>query len=217
MTTNSFRKQIYEGSFTPGALEIKWTCTCGKTVPQKKGKGWTNLWNHKIAVHQDYEKTEHQSTLIDYVSSPVENVFGWIDWITDCLYPFSFVENETNRKYRSLKPISRNTPQKYMIGSSAKVESEDKDKLKGKFCILMDGLSKGSTHYVALFAALPDSKVSAGYSTVLLSFSPLYDETNLNADEHSRFIKWVVQNLNGKNMETYVISITGDNCKVNKS
>ena len=109
------------------------------------------------------------------------HMFGRIDWITDCLYPFSFVENETNRKNTSLKPISRNTLQKYTIGLSAKVESAVKDMLKGNFCILMDGWSKGSTHYKPLFAALPDSKMSAGYSTVLLSFSPLYDETNFNA------------------------------------
>ena len=168
MTTNSFRKQICERYFTPAALENKWTC--GKTVTQKKGKGWTILSNHVIALHSDYENTENQSTLIDYVSSPVENVFGWIDWITDCLYPFSFVQNETNRKYTSLKPISRNTLQKYIIGLSANAESAVKKILKGKFSILMDGWSKGSTHHVELFSALPDSKVSAVYSTVLLSF-----------------------------------------------
>ena len=70
---------------------------------------------------------------------------------------------------------------------------------------------------MALFAALPDSKVSSGYSTVVLSFSPLYDETNLNADDHCRFIKLVVQDLNGKNVETDVISKIGDNCELNKS
>ena len=44
-----------------------------KKCNAEKAKGCTNLWNHVIALHPDYENTENESTLIDYASSE-ENV-----------------------------------------------------------------------------------------------------------------------------------------------
>ena len=44
-----------------------------KKCHAEKAKGCTNLWNHVIALHPDYENTENESTLIDYASSE-ENV-----------------------------------------------------------------------------------------------------------------------------------------------
>ena len=105
-----------------------------------------------------------------------------------------------------------------MIGLSAKVESAVKDKLKRKV-MYSDGWVVQRQHPLRSTFCCPSRFEGERrlFHCFFLSFSPLYDETNLNADKHCRFIKWVVQDLYGKNVETDVISIIGDNFEANKS
>ena len=65
----------------------------------------------------EYRKCKKQGKAMDAYIRPVtekaRSVYGWIDWIVESCLPFSIVTNERFRKYSSLKPISKNTLQKY--------------------------------------------------------------------------------------------------------
>ena len=51
---------------------------------------------------------------------------------------------------------------------------------------------------------------------LFIAFSPLCDETSLDANEHIRFIKFVIEDLLTLKMEDIIV-ITDDNCEVNKA
>ena len=167
---------------------------CERIIVRKAGAGWTNTFNHVKSFHPEWEQDSKQSQLA-FTASPVENVYCWIDWVTTNLKPFSFVEEEETRNYTKLKPICRNTLLKHMIGVTKQVEQKISNLLSGKkFSLLIDGWSKGSTYYLAIFAAYPE-KTESSFATCLLTFTPLCDETSLDADQHIRTIAWVVQDL----------------------
>ena len=64
-----------------------------------------------------------------------------------------------------------------------KVEEEISRSLPEKFCILLDGWTHNSTHYVGVFASYSSTDAN-GYQTALLTFSPLLSELSLTALEH---------------------------------
>ena len=180
---------------------------CKKKIIRQKGAGYTNTFNHVKSHHPEWNEDWSQKKLgfVNAVSiAPVENIYGWVHWITEGLKPFSFVTEATTRTYTKLKPICTNTLLKHMHGIAKQVEEKISLLLaEKKFAILIDGWSKGSTHYVAIFASYADTN-SNGYSTVLLAFSPLCDETSMDANEHIVFIKWVLEDLYKLNMENLI-------------
>jgi len=95
------------------------------------------------------------------------------------------------------------------------VEAIISSQLPEKFAIVIDGWSKASTHFVALIAAYPSDNDN-GYSTVLLAFSPLHDETEFTAKAHYEFVKWVLESVYNKSMDN-IVAIIGDNCETNKA
>ena len=84
---------------------------------------------------------------------------------------FDFVEDSLTRKYTNLGKFARNTFLKYMVALRREIEKSISTKLPDRFAVIVDGLFKGSTHFVGIFAAFPSLKDTNGFSTVLLSFS----------------------------------------------
>ena len=82
------------------------------------------------------------------------------------------------------------------------------------FSLVIDDWTKNSTNFVGVFASYPAAN-SQGYNSTLLSFSPLFFETNFTAKDHYQFLEWLL-NVYGKTMSD-VIAIIGDNAEVNKA
>ena len=149
-----------------------WCCKeCNKSISRVKRAGWTNTFNHVKAHHPEYKNDSAQSQIISFTGyftiSPAENTYAWVDWVTDELKPFPFVTECSAREYTRLKPICVNTLKKYMSKITKKWRKKITDLLTSNFSILLDGWTKGGTHYFAIFACYPDNNVG-GYSTVLL-------------------------------------------------
>ena len=201
-----------------------WLCKCGKELTKKKGTGWSNLMHHIKSQHPVYSQrnkqslskfvTENPSTSNTVVSRSALNAFGWIELICICLKPFSFVEDPTIRKYINLGSMNNVTLKKYMTKLTLEVEKKITKELPGKFALIIDGWSKGSTHFVGLFASYPWNNRN-GYRTALLTFSPLENETSFTAADHVDFIKYTLS-IYEKNLEN-VVALIGDNAEVNKS
>ena len=219
----SLNRRISLLYFTEEAADSgSYKCTCGKRIIQKKGTGWSNLFNHIKAQHPEWKDRANQGMqTLQFpkkepisVTSSVENMYGWIDWVVGDLRPFSFVEEERTRRYTNLKPVCSKTLKSKMSLLTEEVERKITAMLPEQFALIFDGWSKSSTHFVALFASYPDRNEN-GYSTVLLAFSPLQDETCFTAQAHLEFISWVLENVYSKSMSN-VVALIGDNCETNK-
>ena len=94
------------------------------------------------------------------------------------------------------------------------VEEKIREELPDKSTLVIDGWTTADTHYIGLFVCFP-RKEEAGYKRVLLAFSPLLDETRMDADEHFNFIDYHL-GLFDKTTDN-IVSLTGDNCSNNKA
>ena len=203
----------------------EWTCTCGKKLKQRHGTGYTNLFNHIKSQHKDWDGGASGQKTLDgnviaisrdkTISDSVENLYSWVEWVCVGMKPFSFVEDELTRKYSSLQPICTKTLKKYMSLLTTTVEREISKLLPERFAIIIDGWSKSSTHFLAVFASFPSNEEN-GYSTVLLAFSPLFDETSFTAKAQYDFVVWVIENVFKRSL-TDVVAVIGDNCETNKA
>ena len=106
------------------------------------------------------------------------------------LKPFEFVESDLTRKYTNLQPTCRKTLMKYMHLTTLEVEKAITKSLPDRFALLLNGWTHHSTHFLAVFAS---SMENSEPNSVLLSFSPLMDETVLNATEHVTFLETVLE------------------------
>ena len=106
-----------------------WKCKCGKSLKQRSGTGWTNLFNHIKADHAGWDQLATAQTTMDtFVCAPnvpasVTNMRNWLEWICVGLKPFTFVEDPLTRKFTNLAPTSVKTLKKYMALLVTKVES----------------------------------------------------------------------------------------------
>ena len=172
--------------------------------------------NHLKSQHPEYDNHSQAPVSTFFQPGPSFtrtglNLYGWIDWICVDLLPFSFVEKELTRKYSKLTSISRNTLLKYMEKLTKQVEINIAKELPEKFSLIIDGWTCSSTHFVGLFASYSSVQ---GYSTAMLAFSPLANETSFTAHDHLDFIEYVL-GVYGKSVIN-LIAITGDNAEVNR-
>ena len=72
--------------------------------------------------------------------------------------------------------------------------------LPGKFAMVLDCWLQDLTHYAAMFASYSNTEQVRGYKTAMSSFSPLIDETSLDAKEHRNSLDYIL-NLHGKTRE----------------
>ena len=102
---------------------------------------------------------------------------------------------------------------RYLPRLTELVENKIAAQLPDKISLIFDGWSFASTHYTAVFAAFPSDN-SVGYTTRLLTISPLHDESSLNAEEHIEFLTYMLDVYN-KNWEN-VCGLVGDNVSTNR-
>ena len=102
---------------------------------------------------------------------------------------------------------------KYLNLVTEATEKKISKQLPCKFALMFDGWSHMSTHYVAIFASFngPDEKCK----TALLTFSPLLDESHLNAAGHVQLIEASLA-LYGKEWSN-VVALIADNCELSKA
>lgn len=215
-------KKLAELCFTRNALGgSTWTCFCGARRVQN-GTGYSNLVSHVQNAHGDYlhalevgtvpETREGTSTFC--WSSKTKQLFAWLDLIVMGLLPFSFCDKPCITRNMREPSIAVNTLKKYMIALTTLVESKISDILPDKFAVVLDGWSAGDTHYIAIFATFPQ-RPGPGFRRFLLAFSPMGDETRLDAAEHKTLLDFVLS-VFGKTCAN-VVCISGDNCSTNKS
>ena len=103
-----------------------------------------------------------------------------------------------------MEKILRNTFMKYLNIVTEATEKKISKQLPCKFALMFDGWSHMSTHYVAIFASFdaPDEKCKFA----LLTFSPLLDESHLNAASHVQLIEASLA-LHGKEWSNVVALI----------
>ena len=197
-----------------------WQCRCGKKR-KRSNKSYENLLSHIRSAHKGYEKlmvgdlTQQQTQISSFFNSDVaQNYFGWFNYIINGLKPFSDVESAVVRESMHFKPMSLSTFMRYLPRLVALVEKKISNLLPNKFAIVFDGWTAGTTHYLGVFSSFTAHNEN-GYSTRLLGFSPMGDETTLDADEHVGYLSYVLE-LFGYSFEN-VVALIGDNCNTNKS
>lgn len=195
----------------------KFLCKCGADFKQDLKKGFPNLMSHLKLKHPEWESVmesktiDSKASLIRFVNKKATMMYSWIDWITGQNLPFSFVEQETTRRYSKLDSVSRNTLMKYIRDLTANVEVKIRSELPDRFGIVIDGWTEGSKHFVAVFAVY---HVCGFTKTPLLTIAPPLDETRYDAESQKAFIEDVLE-VFGKDKSSLLFMV-GDNAPVNK-
>lgn len=147
-----------------------------------------------------------------FYSSPRDNdVYNLLEWIVMRDQPITEIDNVLTRSLFNVQPVSSKSMRKYILSLVPLVEKRIKGILPEKFGIMFDGWTDSSVHYVALFATFV---CDGSYNEVLLSCSPLLNESDLSADEHIKYMEETLS-LYGKKLSNIVCFID-DNCSVNK-
>ena len=201
----------------------KWKCKYSEHLIERKDCAWRNLINHIKSQHPEYatEGDPQQTSMASYlvtntghkIGRSAMNVHGWIEWVCQKLKPFSFVEDPLTRKYTKLGSMARPTLLKYPDLLTKEVEEIISKSIPNQFFLAIDGWSKGSTHFVRVFAAYTEPN-EKWYSSVFLSFSPMVDENSFTAQDPYEHLTYVFSVY----MKTFenVVAITGDNVATNK-
>ena len=102
---------------------------------------------------------------------------------------------------------------KYLNFVTEATEKKISKPLPCRIALMFDGWSHMSTHYVAIFASFNghDEKCK----TALLTFSPLLDESHLEAAGHVQLIEAALA-LYGKEWSD-VVALSADSCELNKA
>ena len=155
------KESICRHFFKVSEKEDYWDCRfCSKdkgksikSLKQKKGTGWSNLYSHILCVHKDYENIMkdkmHQSFTYP---AKVKSMYCWIELMVMKNLPLSLVDDELFRKAISYNSVSSNSLKKYMDLLCRQIENDMRTLLPMRFGIIFDGWSEGNDHYVALFA-----------------------------------------------------------------
>ncbi len=141
-------------------------------------------------------------------------MYAWVDLIINGMLAFNIVQNKVFRRNFKQKPTSLSSLMRILPKLTQVVEEKISSTLPDDIALIFDGWSASSTHYIALFASFPVNN-ELRYSTRLLSFSPLEDDSNLNAEEHISFMNYVLD-LYGKSCSN-VRALIDDNATVNRS
>ena len=149
-----------------------------------------------------------------FVTSRAGNLHQWLDFIINGLLPYSFLEKRTIRKHVIHEPPARKTFTNYLGMLTELVKRKISLLLPETIALVFDGWSDNGTHFIGVFATFPVGN-KRGYSTRLLTLSPMGDETSLDANEHFDFLTYILD-VYQKSCSN-VISIIGDNCNTNKA
>jgi hypothetical protein len=179
--------------------------------------GYSNLMQHIHAKHQDHveivaARRKDPKCSIFQMNPKCVKIFNWLTWIVHCNLPFSFIEEEPTKLFSNIKSLDVETLKKYMFLVAQELDVTIKNSLPDKFGLVIDGWSEKSVKYFSLFAEFPDPK-TLNKESVMLSISPLFDETNSTAANQA---SWVHDKLEeyGKAIGN-VLYLVGDNENTN--
>lgn len=187
-----------------------WICNCGvrRTV---NGMGFSNLVSHIKQVHLSSVSTSKIE--IDF-NTKTGKIYSWLRMVTIGLLPFSSVSNEKLLPFVCMEKITYNSFTKYMHKLTKIVEEKIRNILPDEFCLIFDGWTKQTTHFIAVFATFSSSN-ELGYDSVLLGFGPFENETSLGTSELYKYLSFTLSIY--KKTWDNVTAVVGDNCSVNKS
>ncbi|GMF12928.1 unnamed protein product [Phytophthora lilii] len=165
---------------------------CGTVRKQTQRNGYSNLMQHVLREHRDYEATMRYAatreigSLINFIRHSSQSLYSWLDWQA----------SESD------------------ILVMRAVERANAADLPRRFGIMLDGWTHASEHYVAWLACYEkDGKLV----TPLLSMPPLLNEPNddLSARAHLDFLASMLARDYGVQLEQCRF-VVGDNCSVNR-
>ncbi|RLN98007.1 hypothetical protein BBJ28_00014077 [Nothophytophthora sp. Chile5] len=200
-----------------GRFECK---KCGCNRKQSPGTGYSNLMGHLGSKHVDYSEEYAKlqaaatSTLdaigFGFVDDITLNIYMWMRWIIQRNLPVTEVENKLTREVVSLKPISVRTLKAYMRFVATKVGEAIATEMGDSFCLMFDGWTCNSLHFLGIFAVY----VVDGVRCQRLLALSLRDGSQ-TADAHGEHIETVLR-VYGKGLDD-ICFLMGDNCATNQS
>lgn len=216
---------------TPHDGNELWKCRCGKFRKQNLKKGYQNLISHVKSNHPEYLNIFHEEqgnsqleipvtsqTMLKYlIDEKSTNIFKWLEWIVMDEHELGFCEKKMTIKNTSLAPISTKTLKKCMFNLVRAVEKKISTIVNNavNFALVFDVCTEKSNHNIGIFSTSPGKNPESEPNIFLLAFSPELNETNMNATNHTAFIRSTLElyNLNEDNL----ICLIGDHCSTNKS
>jgi len=197
-----------------GRFECK---KCGCNRKQSPGTGYSNLMGHLGAKHAGYSEEYAQlqavatSTLdaFGFVDDVTLNIYMWMRWIIQRNLPVTEVENKLTREVVTLKPISVRALKAYMRFVAAKVGAVIATEMGDSFCLMFDGWTCNSLHFLGIFAVY---MVEGVRCQRLLALSPM--DGSQTADAHGEHIETVL-GVYGKGLDD-IGFLVGDNCATNQ-
>ncbi|KAG3138350.1 hypothetical protein PC129_g17385 [Phytophthora cactorum] len=195
-------------------------CRCGTLRKQTNRNGYSNLMQHVLREHPDYEVVMLEATaaqtgsILNFIRHSSQNLFRWMVWIVQRNLPLSFCESRDARRFSNLEPISEERLRAGMDGVVMAVERSIASELPASFGIMLDGWTHASEHYVAVFACY---EVNGSLKTPLLSMALLLNEANndLYAESHLDFLVTILPRDFGVHL-VQCRFIVGDNGSVNR-
>ena len=161
-------------------------CKCSVLRNQKPNSGSTNLFSHIGERHPIWkEKIKTKNTLAQVISAKRQPIFNWLEWLIKDNLEFTFVDSKLTQKNTKLTKICRQTPVKCLDKTVEIVDQEITRVLTESFKILIDGWTRDSVHYFALFACYHEG---SSCITVLLAIAPVLNEDDLSASRQIDFI-----------------------------
>lgn len=209
--------------------DLSWQCKkCLKT--KAKSGGWTNLLSHlRSCVGKDFEEvyTEQQKMMAPTsggsyfirISDREKEMCKWIEFIVMKNLPVSFVNCPYTREITKLKHVSAQTLRSHIIDLLAVVKKTIEAELPPKFCIVFDGWTEGTHHYIGVAAAYLRLGADGKETPVqtMLSMKPLLADgvKGMRACDHLDHLAKVLESF-GRTFEN-ILCLVGDNCSVNQS
>jgi len=188
---------------------------CEKVISQSTS-GYTNLMSHLNTTHKDQFMEKYKefmanknASMDDFVtiSSKVNNILEWMDWILEGNLPFEFLSWDCTQRNTKLKPITPKCLKEKMEKLQTCLDEKIKTLLPSKFGLVFDGWTDSNTHYLAVYAAIPNN------FPILLWFSPFENEESLRADSYKESWDAVMEHY-GK-ISSNITFVVGDNCSTN--
>ncbi|OQR85775.1 hypothetical protein ACHHYP_11401 [Achlya hypogyna] len=157
-------------------------------------------------------KADEALPAFGFTTDKDHDLFKTIELVIVRDLPLHEVDQPLMREGLRYKKTCRKTIAKTIHSMIPAIEKKISSLLPKYFALMLDGWSHGSVHYVAIFACFNSE---GNFHEVLLTLSPLPDETNMTASNHVALIKNSLDFYNST--LDRVVAIIGDNCSVNQS
>ncbi|ETI52417.1 hypothetical protein F443_04426 [Phytophthora nicotianae P1569] len=195
----------------------------------KKGNGYTNLLNHLMRDHPDYERDARdaaraQNALgFQLVDQRSRDIYRWCQWVICERLPFAFVERPLVRQNTTLSPISEDTLALYISRIAKVVEQLVSRLLPDSFGLVLDGwggpIADATAwlfflQFLILSQKLVPTLVQTPLTTTTISSARPGDEEDLSAQSLFDLIADTLTRY--RKLWDTVKFMVGDNCSVNQ-